>query len=113
MKSEAFGQLGGICGWWLEDLTVGLLGCGSFQELELLRPDCVVVHWQKPWDDEVSKQEQNWLQAQEWNSKVRAAGMDWQVWEEASVCTGTYWFWQAEIAAGRQPSFLSLMRHGT
>lgn len=54
------GTGGGVCGWWLEDLTVGLLGCGSFQELEVLRPDCV-VRWQKLWDDKVSKQEQQRL----------------------------------------------------
>lgn len=92
---------------------MGLLGCGSFQELELLRPDCVVVHWQKPWDDEVSKQEQNWLQAQEWNSKVRAAGMTGRFGRKP-VCvlvhTGSG---KLRLLQGGSWSFLSLMRHGT
>ena len=29
---------------------MGLLGGGCLEELELLRAERVVVHWQKPWD---------------------------------------------------------------
>lgn len=60
---------------------MGLLGHGSLRELELLRPECVIVHWQKLWDKEVSEQEQVWLQSPVLNGEVRAAGMCGSSWK--------------------------------
>lgn len=41
---------------WIEAILVGLLGCGSLHvwELEVLRPVCIAVHWQKLWDSKAT-----------------------------------------------------------
>lgn len=56
-----------VCGWLLEGLRVGPVSGASLQAQQLLRPERVVVRWQKPWDAEARE-------AAAWSSRLEGRG---------------------------------------